>query len=218
MCLIRNISSIDKRIHKHFLKRKNKIKDILKIVNNLKGKFMLLIEQSLTFKNDEFWSFYNFTKGKIDNIFNLKSQSNNELYLIRTKILKDLIDNENDFNNYKELIIYIEKMDKPKLNYIPIALCPNDKYTPLAYTSMISILISKNFYSYIDFYLIISKNYSDNNYILLESLFEQFYYFNITYIFIDDRYQNAFVHNYITNQAYFRFSLGNLLPNLNRIS
>ena len=34
---------------------------------------------------------------------------------------------------------------------------------------------------------------------------------------MDERYQNAFVHRYITNQAYYRFSLGNLLPNLNKI-
>jgi lipopolysaccharide biosynthesis glycosyltransferase len=34
---------------------------------------------------------------------------------------------------------------------------------------------------------------------------------------MDERYKNAFVHKYITNQAYYRFSLGRLLPNLNKI-
>ena len=34
---------------------------------------------------------------------------------------------------------------------------------------------------------------------------------------MDERYKKAFVHKYITNQAYYRFSLGRLLPNLNKI-
>ena len=82
---------------------------------------------------------------------------------------------------------------------------------------MISILSSKNPFTYIDFYLILPQEFSETNFILIESLFEQYYYFNITYIYMDERYKNAFVHNYITNQAYYRFSLGRLLPNLNKI-
>ena len=214
---LKNCSLIDKRIYLHAFKNNNKIENILTITNSLKGKFMLLIEHLIKFQEDELSSFYNFTKGKINNIFNLTSASNYELNLIRVKILRELVDNKENFKNFQELIYYIKSIPEPKMTYIPISFAPNDKYLPLAYTSMISILSSRNYYTYIDFYLVISNDFSSKNFIILESLFEQFFYFNITYIYMDNRYQNAFVHRYITNQAYFRFSLGNLLPNLNKL-
>lgn len=34
---------------------------------------------------------------------------------------------------------------------------------------------------------------------------------------MDNRYENAYISSYITKQAYYRFSLGELLPNLNKI-
>ena len=214
---LKNFSFIDKRIYLHALKNNNKIENILNITNTLKGKFMILINHLIEFQKDELSSFFNFTKGKINNIFNFTSKSNYELNLIRIKTLRELIDNKENFKNFQELLYYIESMPEPKITYIPISFTPNNKYLPLAYTSMISILSTKNYYTYIDFYLVITNDFSSKNFIILESLFEQFFYFNITYIHMDNRYQNAFVHHYITNQAYFRFSLGNLLPNLNKL-
>ena len=80
---LKNCSLIDKRIYLHAFKNNNKIENILTITNSLKGKFMLLIEHLIKFQEDELSSFYNFTKGKINNIFNLTSASNYELNLIR---------------------------------------------------------------------------------------------------------------------------------------
>lgn len=34
---------------------------------------------------------------------------------------------------------------------------------------------------------------------------------------MDDRYHNAYTDKRITSQAYYRFSLGELLPNVNKI-
>ena len=82
---------------------------------------------------------------------------------------------------------------------------------------MISILSSKAYYTYVLFYLIIPQNFSDQNFQLIESLYEQFDYFNITFIKMDNRYEKAFIDRYITINAYFRFSLAELLPNLNKI-
>ena len=49
------------------------------------------------------------------------------------------------------------------------------------------------------------------------SLYDQFDYFNITFIKIDNRYNNVFVSRRMTQETYYRFSLGELLPSLNKI-
>ena len=215
--LLNKISSENKNIYIYKSKRRNKILNIFNIVNIIKGQFLIIIDKIINFHNDELYYFFNFTKGKIDNIFKFKTRYNFIINLIRTKVLHDIEDIDKNFYNYNGLINYLESFPNPIIKYIPISLSPNDKYLPLAYTSMLSILYSKNYYSYIDFYLIIPKEFSYKNYILLDSLFEQFYFFNITYIYMDNRYEKAFVHRYITNQAYYRFSLGCLLPRLNKI-
>ena len=82
---------------------------------------------------------------------------------------------------------------------------------------MISILVSKGYYTYISFYLIVPLYFSKDNIQFIESLYEQFDYFNITFLEMDNRYEKAFINRYITTNAYFRMSLGELLPNLNKI-
>ena len=108
-------------------------------------------------------------------------------------------------------------MPVPQFNYISIAFCTNNYYTTLTYVSMISILISKNENTYICFYIIIPKDYSKKNINFLNSLYDQYDYFNITFIKMDDRYKKAYTSRYITTHAYYRFSLGELIPNLNKI-
>ena len=215
--LISNISNFDKRIKTYISKKKNKIKNFYAIVNIIKGKFILIIQNITEFNNSELEGFFNYTKSGIDNIFNFRLYNKYNLHLIRTKIMKEIVDNEKEFTNFDEIYNYIDLLPKPKITYIPISLSPNNKYAPLAYTSMLSILESKNYFTYIDFYLIIPENFSELNIMLINSLFYQYNFFNITYIHMDERYKNAFVHKYITNQAYYRFSLGTILPNLNKI-
>ena len=82
---------------------------------------------------------------------------------------------------------------------------------------MISILSSKEEFTYISFYLIISKDFQKKNIDLITSLYEQFDYFNITFIKMDERYNEAFISKRMTKQTYFRFSLGEIFPFLNRI-
>ena len=51
----------------------------------------------------------------------------------------------------------------------------------------------------------------------LESLYEVYDYFNISFVQMDDRYKKAYTGRRITKQAYYRFSFGELLPNLNKV-
>ena len=82
---------------------------------------------------------------------------------------------------------------------------------------MTSILVSKQINTYISFYIIIPKDFLQTNINFLNTLYEDYDFFNITFIKMDDRYNKAYISRYITNQAYYRFSLGELIPYLNKI-
>ena len=186
------------------------------LMNLIKGKFFMILENFFIFDKKELENIFNLTKGKIDNVFEKKIQ-NNSFYLFKTKILRNIIDNGYIFNNVTNLINTFLLLPNPQLNYISISMCPNDYYVPLTYVSMISILSSKEEFTFISFYLIISKDFKKKNIHFLLSLYEQFDYFNITFVEMDNRYSKAFISRRMTIQTYFRFSLGELFPNLNRI-
>ena len=186
-------------------------------MNKLKGKFILVIDKLLNFEQDELEKYYNLTKGKINNIFKFSTNNKTINYLIKSKIIKDILDKGIELNNYEDLINYILKLKEPKINIVSVALCPNNYYTGLAYVCMISILSSKDIFTFISFNIIIPNNFSQKNIDFLLSLYDQYDFFNITFLKIDNRYERAFISRYITCQSYYRFSLGELLPNLSRI-
>jgi len=205
-----------KKIETHPFISKDWIKNFFTIFKNIKGKFFFLLDKIMNIQKDQLQKIYNITKGNINNILKLDFPKNESLYLIRTKILKDIIDKEIEFKNIKEIINYIYE-ENIHLNFIPVAFCPDNYYTSLTYTSMISILDKKNYYTYILFYLIIPSDFSQKNIQLIESLYEQFDYFNITFLQMDNRYERAYTNRYLTKNAFFRLSLGELLPKVNKI-
>ena len=207
----------DKRIELYKYRSKNWKNNFIDLVQKIKGKFFIIFEEFIEFEKNELQKIYDNVKGSINNIFHFSFQNNKTYYLIRTKICRDFVDSEYDFNNYNDIINFFIQQPNPQINYIPVAFCPNNYYTPLTYTSMISILITKRLYTYILFYLIISIDFSNENIQLLESLYEQFDYFNITFIKMDNRYEKAYTRRYLSKSAFYRLSLGELLPNLNKV-
>ena len=169
------------------------------------------------FDNNEFEKYYNLTKGEINNIFEFKSSSGNDYYLIKTKILRDIMDKEISFKNFENMISYLLSLPKPHLNYVSIALCSDNYYTAYTYVVMLSILNSKNYLTYISFYIIITKDFKQKNIDFLNSLYDQYDFFNITYLKMDNRYDIAYISRYLTKQTYYRFSFAELIPILNRI-
>ena len=206
----------DKRIETHPFTKNNWEKSFLFLFNLIEAKYFILIENIMNINKDNLHKIYNSTKGTISNIIKLELK-NDFLYLIRTKAMMNIIDKQTKFKNYTDIINYMYEQSIKNLNYIPIAFCPDDYYTPLTYTSMISILISKEYYTFILFYIIIPLNFSKQNMLLIESLYQQFEYFNITFLQMDNRYEKAYTNRYLTKNAFFRLSLGELLPNLNKV-
>ena len=213
--LVKNHTYNDNKI-KIFSPSENEELNNYYLMDLIKGKFIMILEKFIIFNKKELENLFLLTNGKIDNIFENNIQ-NNSFYLIKTKFLRNLIDNGQIFNNTHDLINHIILSPKPQLNYISIAICPNDYYVPLTYVSMISILSSKEEFTFISFYLIISKDFQRKNIDFLLKLYEQFDYFNITFVKMDDRYNNAFISKRMTVQTYFRFSLGEKFPYLNRM-
>jgi lipopolysaccharide biosynthesis glycosyltransferase len=213
---LENLCLKDKRIKLIKIKRKEPINNLFFLMKILKGKFVLILNKYFDFKRNDFENFYQFTIGKIKNIFEFKKKRES-LFLIKSKILRDINDNNINFENFSSLIEYITSLPEPKLNYISIALSTSNKYISIIYVCMTSILYSKNAYTYIIFYLLIPKGFFQKNIDFLKTLHEQYDYFNISFIEIDNRYDKAFISRHITKEAYFKFSLGELIPHLNKI-
>ena len=214
-----------KREFKHLIKSnilkiyyiKQKIANIYSfLVNCIKGIYVIFINNLMLLKDLNIEYLYNLVKGKVDNYFKLSISQKSQAYLIKTKCLKNLIDNGIQFDSYDMIITNIKSIPSPNFSYIHISLCPNNEYTNLAYVSISSILCSKSSNTFICFYLIIPSDFDKKNKNFLDSLYEEYEYFNITFITMDNRYNNSYTDHRITEQAYYRFSLGELLPNVNK--
>ena len=151
--IITNYSKFDDRI-KIFCDFKQIIlKNPFYLIEKMKGKFILIMNKIEIFDFYDLEKFYNLTKGNINNIFKFTSTNFNDIYLIKSKFLRDAFDQDLSFDNFTSIIDYIFSLPEPKLNYISIALCPDNYYSAYTYVAMISILNSKNYLTYISFYL-----------------------------------------------------------------
>ena len=186
-------------------------------LNLVKGLYTIFINNLHSHENLKLDYFYNYTKGKIENYFFFEFQKESNLYLIKSKILKNLIDNGIEFNSFNMIINSIKSIHNPNFNYIYISLCPNNDFTNLAYVAISSILSSKDIFTSICFFLITPANFENKNKNFIYTLYTEYDYFNITFIEIDNRYDKAYTDHRITKEAYYRFSLGELLPTLNKI-
>ena len=186
------------------------------LINIIQGTYIIFIQKYDILKKLKINQLFSFTKGKIENYFNIRLTNELNTYLFRSKILKNLNDNGMKFNSLEMILNKVESLPNPFMHYIPISLCPNNKYSHLAYVAMSSILSSKGANTYICFYLILPRDFEKRNYNFFRQLYEEYDYFNLTFIQMDERYDKAYKSRYITIQTYYRFSLGELLSNINK--
>ena len=123
--LLKNISIIDYRIKIIKTKKMDILKKIYYLMEKEKGKFIIVLNKLILFDLKELEICYNLTKGKINNIFKFKTNNGNLFYIIKSKILKDIIDFDINFINFNNLINYIINMPMPNLNYVSVAFCPS---------------------------------------------------------------------------------------------
>ena len=210
-------NSLKNKVLKIYEIKNNITKEYADIINKLNGVYTIFLNNIDCLENINMYSIITYTYGRIDNNFEFTISNGTNIYLLKTKCLKNLVDDGEEFNRFDILLNNIKSIPPPILNYIHISLCPDNNFTTLTYVTMTSILSSKSISSYICFYLIVPSNFENKNVIFLNSLHENYEYFNITYIKMDNRYDKCYTDKRITKQAYYRFSLGELLPNLNKI-
>lgn len=209
---------LKEKIIRFFYKTNNIKEDFSNLINLINGYYAFFIFNMNILEYIKINQLYNYTKNNINNYINFKiSNYSDNYYLFKTKILKDIIDNGIELDSFNSLLGFITKIPKPLFNYIPVSFCPDNDYSKLAYVSMSSILSSKASNTYICFYLIIPSDFENKNIDFLNSLYDEYDSFNISYIIMDNRYDKAYTDKRITKQAYYRFSLGELLINLNKI-
>ena len=213
---IKSYVSNDKRFKVYKQVKGSLLDNIYFLVGKVSAKFLMVWTKQEFFQNNEFEKFYNITKGKVNNVFKLKKADGSTANLIRTKPLRDAIDEDIKISDFSQIVNYISKK-RPALNYISVSLCPDDYYTAYTHVAMISILDSKFSSTYIAFYMVVNTNFTRKSMDFISSLYDDYDYFNITFLIMDDRYENAYISRYLTTQTYFRFSLGEFIPYLNRI-
>ena len=213
---INNYSVLENKLKMYYIEQQSFLSHLYYLIENSKGKFIFIIDKIENLEYNEIEKFYNMTKGKVNSIFSFLTKNGSNIYLIKSKILKNLIDKDINFNNYTDIINYLFNLTN-NINYISIALCPDNYYTPYAYVAMLSILSNKFYYTYVSFYLIITNDFEQKNIDFLNSLYQQYDLFNITFIYMDNRYNIAYISRYLTKQTYYRFSLGKLIPYLDVI-
>ena len=181
-----------------------------------KGKFVTILKDIQMLHNNLFNEILSFTNGKVNHIY--KFEINNKTnYIIKTKTLRDIFDNGKSFENYNELINFLQNLPKPNYNNISISMCLDNYYILNAYVAIISILENKNINTYISFYILISKDFKNENINKILSTYEQYDFFNISFFRMDNRFDNATIFRYISKSCYFKLSLGEFLPNLNKV-
>ena len=122
----------------------DKFNSTINLILNSDARYITVIKTYVNIKEPKlFENVFKETFGKTDNIYKYKIEG--ELnYLIRKKVLNNIIDDDIKLNDFIQIENYIKLIPTPNLNYISIAYSLDNIYFLYCYISIISILESKN--------------------------------------------------------------------------
>lgn len=106
---------------------------------------------------------------------------------------------------------------KSKQRHVPVAMALDDGYLYPTVVSITSMMENKSGDTVYDYYIMHPEEFSENSKTLLKSLGKKYKKCNINLIDMGQKYKNANDKGHITTPAYYRLSLSELLPNLDKI-
>ena len=154
-------------------------------------------------------AFVDYVKKNTDYVI-LELQKNDQTKNIQRMI--DEIKKERD-----SFLLDCEKQEQINKKHVPIAMATDDNYVLPTIVSMTSMLENANKNSFYNCYLLISKNFTDENKNKFLNLQEK--YKNkceIKFINMDDAYKHDKICKWITTPMYYRLSLPSLLKDENK--
>ncbi len=104
-----------------------------------------------------------------------------------------------------------------EFSVIPIAMALDDNYLYPTIVAMTSILENASSETKYDFYVMHPAEFKEENKTKLKSLEKKYEKCSINTIDMGNAYKNANDRGHITTPAYYRLSLSDLLPNINKI-
>lgn len=104
-----------------------------------------------------------------------------------------------------------------KIESIPIAMALDDEYTYPTIVAITSVMENKNPETKYDFYIMHPGEFQDENKEKLKSLSSKYEGCNIKLIDMADKYVQANQSGYITTPTYYRLSLSEILPEVDKI-
>lgn len=102
-------------------------------------------------------------------------------------------------------------------NTLNIAMASDNNYVYPLIVAMTSIMENKNANTKIDFYIMISGDFLDENKTKIMSLQSKYNNCHITLIDMKDKLENVYTSRHITEAAYYRLMLPFVLPNLDKV-
>ena len=97
--IIKKYCKLDNRIKIYINNKENNLNNLFDLIEQAKGKFIIIMNKFEIFDFFDLEKFYNLTKGNINNIFTFYSSKGNDIYLIKSKIIRDVIDRDLSFQN-----------------------------------------------------------------------------------------------------------------------
>lgn len=114
-------------------------------------------------------------------------------------------------------LFWEKNLTPEKMGTIPVAMALDDEYTYPTIVAITSVMENKNPETKYDFYIMHPSGLQDENKGKLKSLEKKYEGCSVNLIDMEGRYSAANQSGYITTPAYYRLSLSEILPDIDKV-